>query len=253
MRWAFLAAAADPSRAGAALRHGPALPGRRAARGSGGALPPLALAQARSAEGAQQSRRGAADAGPAAGRGRELPARARARSVAAAGEPESRVHRARPALPPRTPSRDFSACCRRTRAMRRRTPISATSTASSAGTAMRSRRSAGRSPAMPELPEAHFARGLELLLCGEYGEGWREYEWRWRVKALNYADARVSPTGSGTASTCPGGTIVLHAEQGFGDTLQVVRYASLVAERCSCRRARVPAAAQASPCAARQG
>jgi tetratricopeptide (TPR) repeat protein len=83
----------------------------------------------------------------------------------------------------------------------------------------------------PELPEAHFARGLELLLCGEYGEGWREYEWRWRVKALNTPLRNLAqPVWDG--KPLPNGTILLHAEQGFGDTLQVVRYASLVAERC---------------------
>jgi len=82
----------------------------------------------------------------------------------------------------------------------------------------------------PQLPEAHFARGLELLLCGEYAEGWQEYEWRWRVKALN-APMRsfAQPLWNGERIK---GAILLHAEQGFGDTLLAVRYAPLVAERC---------------------
>ena len=81
----------------------------------------------------------------------------------------------------------------------------------------------------PELSEAHFARSLELLICGEYEEGWREYEWRWRVKALNTPPrAFPQPLWNGEAR----GTILLHAEQGFGDTLLAVRYAPLVAERC---------------------
>ena len=83
----------------------------------------------------------------------------------------------------------------------------------------------------PDLPEVHFARGLELLLCGEYEEGWREYEWRWRVKALNrpMRDFR-EPTWDG--ERLARGTILLHAEQGFGDTLLLARYAARVAERC---------------------
>ena len=83
----------------------------------------------------------------------------------------------------------------------------------------------------PELPEAHFARGIELLLCGEYEQGWREYEWRWRVKAFSSPmRALREPVWKGERMA--GGTILLHAEQGFGDTVQLVRYAALVAERC---------------------
>jgi tetratricopeptide (TPR) repeat protein len=82
----------------------------------------------------------------------------------------------------------------------------------------------------PQLPEAHFARGLELLLCGEYAEGWQDYEWRWRVKALNTPMRPFAqPLWNGERLK---GTILLHAEQGFGDTLLAVRYAPLVAARC---------------------
>jgi tetratricopeptide (TPR) repeat protein len=81
----------------------------------------------------------------------------------------------------------------------------------------------------PELAEAHFARSLELLACGEYEEGWREYEWRWRVKALNTPlRAFPQPLWKGERRD----TVLLHAEQGFGDTLLAARYIPLVAERC---------------------
>lgn len=83
----------------------------------------------------------------------------------------------------------------------------------------------------PDLPEAHFARGIELLLCGEYEEGWREYEWRWRVKAFS-SPMRALRQPIWNGERLPGGAILLHAEQGFGDTLQLVRYAALVGERC---------------------
>ena len=83
----------------------------------------------------------------------------------------------------------------------------------------------------PELAEAHFARSFELLTCGEYEEGWREYEWRWRVKALN-APMRAFPEPVWDGRPLSGGTILLHAEQGFGDTLLAARYVPLVAERC---------------------
>ena len=83
----------------------------------------------------------------------------------------------------------------------------------------------------PQLAEAHFALSFELLTCGEYAEGWREYEWRWRVKALN-APMRTYREPAWNGERLPDGTVLLHAEQGFGDTLQIVRYAPLVAERC---------------------
>ncbi|MGH8673447.1 MAG: tetratricopeptide repeat protein [Burkholderiales bacterium] len=83
----------------------------------------------------------------------------------------------------------------------------------------------------PEFAEAHFARSFELLLCGEYTEGWKEFEWRWKVKALNSPMRHVlQPLWDGR--DLPGGTVLLHSEQGFGDTLQFVRYAPLVAQRC---------------------
>src|SRR6266849_563671 len=83
----------------------------------------------------------------------------------------------------------------------------------------------------PELAEAHFARSFELLLCGDYREGWEEFEWRWKVKALN-APMRGFHQPLWDGGDLPGRTVLLHAEQGFGDTLQFVRYAPLVARRC---------------------
>lgn len=83
----------------------------------------------------------------------------------------------------------------------------------------------------PELAEAHFARSFELLLCGDYREGWEEFEWRWKVKALN-APMRGFRQPLWDGGDLPGRTVLLHAEQGFGDTLQFVRYAPLVARRC---------------------
>jgi tetratricopeptide (TPR) repeat protein len=91
----------------------------------------------------------------------------------------------------------------------------------------------GRALALkPELAEAHFSRSFVLLLLGDYAAGWKEYEWRWRIPAFNAPARRFAqPIWDGGAF--PGGTILLHAEQGLGDTLQFVRYAPLVGQRCA--------------------
>jgi len=84
----------------------------------------------------------------------------------------------------------------------------------------------------PGLAEAHFSRAFVQLLLGDYAQGWKEYEWRWRIPAFNAPARRFAqPIWDGGALSR--GNILLHAEQGLGDTLQFVRYASLVAQRCA--------------------
>ena len=77
----------------------------------------------------------------------------------------------------------------------------------------------------PEHAEAHKGRAMALLKLGRFAEGWAEYEWRWRCKDL--PPLRSSrPLWDG--SPLDGQTVMLHSEQGMGDTLQFIRYAPLV-------------------------
>jgi tetratricopeptide (TPR) repeat protein len=86
----------------------------------------------------------------------------------------------------------------------------------------------GRALALkPNYAEAHFNRACALLLTGNLDEGWREYEWRFAVARYDRNFERPMWAGKPLA----GQTILLHAEQGFGDALQFLRFVPAVAER----------------------
>jgi Flp pilus assembly protein TadD len=85
----------------------------------------------------------------------------------------------------------------------------------------------------PGNAEAHWNRGLLHLQHGRFAEGWSGYEWRWQVAHLSVSRQQrqfAQPLWLGQEDLA-GKTILLHAEQGLGDTLQFCRYAALVAAR----------------------
>ena len=82
----------------------------------------------------------------------------------------------------------------------------------------------------PNYAESHSNLAKALLLCGDFKEGWQEYEWRWKVQGF------PSPKRGFSQALWDGGelrgrAILLHAEQGLGDTIQFVRYLPLVVQR----------------------
>jgi Flp pilus assembly protein TadD len=82
----------------------------------------------------------------------------------------------------------------------------------------------------PSQPIIHYGLSMTLLLAGYFEEGWREYKWRWKTRDFErYARNFTRPLWEGT--DIPGLTILLHDEQGFGDTIQFVRYAPLIARK----------------------
>ena len=85
-----------------------------------------------------------------------------------------------------------------------------------------------------DLPEAHHNLSLTLLLRGDFQQGWEEYEWRWlRREAAGTRRVFDCPLWAGEpAGELPDGkTILLHAEQGLGDSIQFVRYVPMVLAR----------------------
>jgi tetratricopeptide (TPR) repeat protein len=81
----------------------------------------------------------------------------------------------------------------------------------------------------PEFATAHYNLAGVLLLAGEFRQGWAEYEWRLRDSRNQPPPPFAQPRWTG--EEIRGRTILLWGEQGTGDTLQFVRYATLVAQR----------------------
>jgi tetratricopeptide (TPR) repeat protein/ADP-heptose:LPS heptosyltransferase/glycosyltransferase involved in cell wall biosynthesis len=80
----------------------------------------------------------------------------------------------------------------------------------------------------PHYSSAHFNQSLMMLLLGDLRRGFAEYEWRWQRQDYKPRPFQ-QPQWDGSDLT--GKTILVYGEQGFGDTIQFLRYVPLVAQR----------------------
>jgi tetratricopeptide (TPR) repeat protein len=80
----------------------------------------------------------------------------------------------------------------------------------------------------PDHANAHSGLGILLLMHGDFAEGWAEYEWR--LRSTERKGPRF-PERPWQGESLAGKHIYIQAEQGFGDTLQFVRYIPLLTKR----------------------
>jgi hypothetical protein len=93
----------------------------------------------------------------------------------------------------------------------------------------------------PHDAAARFGRGFLNLLEGDLAAGWPDYEYRQARREL--ADPALSPQWRGEDPA--GKTLLVYAEQGVGDTIQFLRYASVLAHRGARVIAAVPTSVMA--------
>lgn len=81
----------------------------------------------------------------------------------------------------------------------------------------------------PDYAEARYSRGMLYLCHGEFAKGWDDYQWRLKTDKTKVTLRYDKPWWQG--ENFKGKTILVQAEQGFGDSIQFVRYLPMVKER----------------------
>jgi len=80
----------------------------------------------------------------------------------------------------------------------------------------------------PDYAEAHWNKSLVYLVRGQFKLGWLLHEWRWKYESFSSPKRNFTQPLWLGKHEISGKTILLHSEQGLGDTIQFCRYAMLV-------------------------
>lgn len=82
-----------------------------------------------------------------------------------------------------------------------------------------------------EYISCHWNKSLLLILQGDYAQGWQLYEWRLQEPSLRDKHYQLSFPGWRGEYSLAGKTILVYAEQGYGDVIQFARYVMLLKEQ----------------------
>ena len=80
----------------------------------------------------------------------------------------------------------------------------------------------------PDDQQARMSLSLNALLCGDFATGWVFHEARWNIGPVGPIAARTGRASWDGKASLRGKTILLYAEQGYGDTIQFSRYCTMV-------------------------
>ena len=81
----------------------------------------------------------------------------------------------------------------------------------------------------PEFKLAHVHLAFSLFMNGDFEAAWPEYEWRWKIPNFP-TPVRPFSQPKWQGERLDGKKILVHAEQGFGDSLQFARFTKDIAD-----------------------
>jgi tetratricopeptide (TPR) repeat protein len=83
----------------------------------------------------------------------------------------------------------------------------------------------------PDFADAHWNSALFRLLVGDFAAGWAAREWGRKCRAVGFAERSFDAPPWPADAPLSGKTILLHSDEGLGDTIQFCRYATMVAQQ----------------------